>query len=87
MTLVTQRRALDLSNHPRMSQGKGYTRPRFNTVILMSVSAPVQLEDTLSVIYYMRILSVSAIYGGAIWFPVWNVFHTDRLCYAVLGLC
>ena len=33
----------------------------------------------------MRILYVSAIHGGAIWFPVWNVFHTDRLCYAVLG--
>ena len=35
--------------------------------------------------YYMRILSVSAIHGSAIWVPVWNVFHTDRLCYAVLG--
>ena len=44
-------------------------------------------KGIFTILLYMRILSVSAIHGGggAIWFPVWNVFHTDRLCYAVLG--
>ena len=44
-----------------------------------------ELPTVVWYIYYICLLSASAIHRGAIWFPVLNVFHTDRLCYAVLG--
>ena len=37
------------------------------------------------VIYYMRILSASAIHGGAIRCPVWNTSHTADFMIHVRG--
>ena len=59
------------------------TKSLYNVYIHFSVQSNYMICN--SVFYYMRILSASAIHGGAIRCPVWNTSPTDDFIIHVRG--